>query len=94
MFISGDSDQLVPPSHMKGLHDRAKKSRFIDFFSVGGGTHNDTWEVAGEGYYLRMRRFIEDGKIGQAGKKQCDTVGARDDSEAYIPTMKTDFSVK
>ena len=93
MFISGDSDQLVPPSHMKGLHERAKTSRFIDFFSVGGGTHNDTWEVAGVGYYLRMRQFIEFGKIGRANA-QCDAVGVADRSTSSIPTMKTDFSVK
>lgn len=51
MFISGDSDELVPPSHMRKLHDLAKKCQFTDFYSVEGGRHNDTWDRAGEKYY-------------------------------------------
>jgi fermentation-respiration switch protein FrsA (DUF1100 family) len=51
LFISGDSDELVPTSHMVKLHELAKKSRLVDFFSVRGGTHNDTWERAGSSYY-------------------------------------------
>ena len=51
LFISGDSDELVPTEHMVRLHQLATKSRYADFFSVRGGTHNDTWERAGSYYY-------------------------------------------
>lgn len=50
-MLTGDSDQLVPPSHMKRLFELAVRSAGKVFYSVYGGTHNDTWEVAGEEYY-------------------------------------------
>lgn len=50
-MLSGDRDELVPTSHMTTLHQAAVSSRFKDFYSVRGGTHNDTWEVAGLAYY-------------------------------------------
>jgi fermentation-respiration switch protein FrsA (DUF1100 family) len=51
LFISGDSDNLVPPSHMKGLFELALKSIHREFYTVFGGNHNDSWEVGGEEYY-------------------------------------------
>lgn len=59
MFISGDADQLVPPQHMKKLFELALKAVHKDFYSVSGGTHNDTWEVAGVNYYQRMKTFVD-----------------------------------
>jgi dienelactone hydrolase len=58
MFIAGDSDELVPPSHMRTLYELATRSVFREFYSVLGGTHNDTFEVAGAEYYRRMAAFI------------------------------------
>jgi fermentation-respiration switch protein FrsA (DUF1100 family) len=51
VFHLGDADTLVPPIHMKKLFDLAVNAIHREFFSVLGGTHNDTWEVAGEEYY-------------------------------------------
>ena len=51
LFISGDADELVPPSHMKGLYELATVSIHRDFYSVASGTHNDTWARAGGRYY-------------------------------------------
>jgi fermentation-respiration switch protein FrsA (DUF1100 family) len=50
---SGDSDELVPPSHMKKLSELASKSRNLDFYSVSGGGHNDTF-----GNLLQINEFI------------------------------------
>jgi hypothetical protein len=36
---------------MTSLHQSALASRLKDLYSVRGGTHNDTWEVAGIAYY-------------------------------------------
>jgi len=58
-FISGDRDELVPTSHMVKLHELASKSRLPVFFSVQGGTHNDTWERAGPAYYKRLKEFLQ-----------------------------------
>lgn len=41
----------MPPFHMHKLHELAKMSAFVDFYSVKGGTHNDSWEVPGVEYY-------------------------------------------
>lgn len=57
-MCAGDSDELVPTEHMKRLHALATASSFTDFFSVRGGTHNDTWERAGAGYYKVGRQSV------------------------------------
>ncbi|KAJ1431670.1 Alpha/Beta hydrolase protein [Ochromonadaceae sp. CCMP2298] len=56
LFISGDQDQLVPPSHMRRLFELARGEK--EFYSVAGGTHNDTFEIAGVEYYRRLRQFM------------------------------------
>lgn len=58
MFISGDSDELVPPSHMKQLFELATKSTHRDFFSVSGGMHNDSFIKAGLMYYEKLADFL------------------------------------
>ena len=44
-------DELVPPIHMKRLFEASLKSNLRDFYSVLGGSHNDTWSKAGRPYY-------------------------------------------
>jgi hypothetical protein len=51
LFISGDSDQMVPPFHMKQLYELATSSERKEMYSVLGGTHHDTWYRAGNVYY-------------------------------------------
>jgi hypothetical protein len=36
---------------MKALFENANASVLKDFYSVSGGTHNDTWVKAGKNYY-------------------------------------------
>jgi len=55
MFISGDADQLVPPSHMKSLYESSTSSIYTDFFSVLGGGHNDTFGIIA---YIYTHVFI------------------------------------
>jgi pimeloyl-ACP methyl ester carboxylesterase len=52
-FISGEMDELVPPVHMRKLAELALRSSYKEFFSVPGGTHNDTWERAFDYYEVR-----------------------------------------
>lgn len=52
-YHPGDSDELVPPSHMKKLSELASKSRNLDFYSVSGGGHNDTF-----GKYMTDLEFV------------------------------------
>ncbi len=50
MFISGDKDELVPRFHMERLHELATASVHREFYSIKGGSHNDSWERAGLEY--------------------------------------------
>lgn len=52
-MLTGDSDELVPPSQMKRLSELASKSVNMDFFSVSGGGHNDTF-----GEWTLLHRLI------------------------------------
>ena len=56
-MFTGDSDELIPPAHMKALSEAAVKSRYKEFYSIFGGTHNDSMEVAG------MNAWRDDGWI-------------------------------
>eukprot|EP01034_Spumella_vulgaris_P022218 gene22218-28332_t len=73
LFISGDADQLVPPIHMKRLFELAVRSAGKVFYSVSGGTHNDTWEVAGEEYHRKLRAFIDDNALRSTSATTCDS---------------------
>lgn len=43
---------------MRALYNLAARSTQKEFYSVAGGTHNDTFEVAGIDYYRKLRDFI------------------------------------
>jgi fermentation-respiration switch protein FrsA (DUF1100 family) len=59
LFISGDNDELVPPSHMLRLKEAAVKCSKKEEYIVSGGTHNMTWRLAGTMYVIRMSQFIK-----------------------------------
>ena len=94
---------------MKRLFELAISSRLKDFFSVIGGTHNDTWQIAGMEYYRRLKAFAkaastETSKTGTAAaevEEVCETdsnvAGDADmylEEENIIPTMGSDFIVR
>jgi len=66
LFISGDSDELVPPHMMGALHTastadssatgKARNSNH-QFHSVHGGGHNDTWMTTSS-YYSDLRAWV------------------------------------
>jgi len=91
MYISGDSDELVPPLHMKKLHELATSSTHKDFYRVLGGTHNDTWVVGGSTYYKRLKEFVSN----VLGSQTCSSSTSDEStSSGAIPTMKRDFNIK
>lgn len=59
LFISGLRDELVPPHHVKLLHDSAIMCRIRHFFVVENGTHNDTWYRGGRQYRQAIRSFVD-----------------------------------
>jgi len=57
LFISGLSDELVPPSHMRQLHDCAVSCKRA-FLGIEGGEHNDTYYHGGQHYYDEICKFV------------------------------------
>lgn len=60
LFLSGGSDELVPPDHMKSLHEIVKKSAFEEkkykMHIYPEGDHNSTY--ASKEYFYHIRQFI------------------------------------
>ena len=60
LFLSGLQDELVPPSHMRMLYDKAVENnrtcRFVDFPS---GMHMDTWISGGDRYWRTIQLFLD-----------------------------------
>lgn len=69
LFISGDRDELVPPAHMRKLHEVALRSKHRELFRVASGGHNDTFEKAGMAYYLRLQAFIDQHVLGHTAEE-------------------------
>ncbi|KAI8901869.1 Alpha/Beta hydrolase protein [Globomyces pollinis-pini] len=69
LFLSGDSDQIVPNSHMKKLHDISKNStkKLIKFKSFAKGNHNDT--VSQPAYFETVRMFLNEVDKAKTTKK-------------------------
>ncbi|MGH0118243.1 UNVERIFIED_CONTAM: hypothetical protein FKN15_057477 [Acipenser sinensis] len=57
LFISGLSDQLIPPVMMKQLYELSP-SRTKRFAIFPDGTHNDTWQC--QGYFTAIEQFIKE----------------------------------
>ncbi|XP_058108534.1 alpha/beta hydrolase domain-containing protein WAV2 isoform X2 [Magnolia sinica] len=59
LFLSGLQDEMVPPSHMKMLFDKAiehnRRCLFVDFPT---GMHMDTWLVGGDRYWRSIQLFL------------------------------------
>lgn len=103
LFISGSIDELVPRSHMEALHRAASSSTLTDFFSITGGSHNDSWIKAGSSYYKRLKAFLDMlGKSQGRGMNACEIqseVVENDDEQRTtvlpaIPTLTKSFMVQ
>lgn len=101
LFISGDSDELVPRSMMESLHRMATSSALLDFFSVAGGSHNDSWIKAGSSYYKRLKAFLSVLKSQSSNSDQACTTDGNDDKDERnsttlpaIPTFTKSFTVQ
>ncbi|GLE02655.1 hypothetical protein PINS_up011496 [Pythium insidiosum] len=91
LFVAGEQDELVPPSHMRRLHElAARSSRRAVWHSVPNGTHNDTWLRGGAAYYEVLRSFLESLGIDSARDREgdaCESAPGVLDQEGAIPNM-------
>lgn len=81
---AGDVDELVPAAHMRSLYNLAARSAYKEFYSVPGGTHNDTFEVAGLEYYRRLGEFLWRHVVGQGATAEGDA-GSERELEGIAP---------
>jgi len=58
LFVVGDSDTLIPPSHTKKLFESATGHR--ELWIVEGASHGTTMSVAGIQYYKKVATFFTD----------------------------------
>ncbi|KAA0716029.1 Protein ABHD13 [Triplophysa tibetana] len=57
LFISGLSDQLIPPVMMKQLYELSpSRTKRLAIFAEG--THNDTWQC--QGYFTALEQFMKE----------------------------------
>lgn len=57
LFVSGLSDQLIPPVMMKQLYELSPaRTKRLAIFPEG--THNDTWQC--QGYFAALEQFMKD----------------------------------
>jgi fermentation-respiration switch protein FrsA (DUF1100 family) len=96
LFVSGDSDELVPPSHMKQLYELTTSASFKDFKSVSGGKHNDTFYVAHTQWHKWVVDFLVRAGITTASGTAVVQEGSSDVRKPglAIPTMQKNFQVK
>lgn len=56
LFLSGAKDELVPPTHMKGLYEASQTRGLKVWKEFENGTHNDT--CIQSGYFSAVRDFL------------------------------------
>uniref|UniRef100_A0A0E0LN52 Peptidase S9 prolyl oligopeptidase catalytic domain-containing protein n=1 Tax=Oryza punctata TaxID=4537 RepID=A0A0E0LN52_ORYPU len=81
IFLSGLQDELVPPSHMRLLYEKAfehnKNCRFVDF---PNGMHMDTWNSGGDRYWRTIQLFLDQyAPEVQSCNPSCKSESANDD---------------
>jgi len=62
LYLSGASDELVPPFHMEQLYKLSMKgsndSNCVRMHIIKDGTHNETWLQGGMLYWERIKSFM------------------------------------
>ncbi len=70
LVIHGDRDELVPYRLGKELFGAAHPPK--EFYGIGGAGHNNTFDVAGDEYFRRIRTFafkhLQGGRTGEASR--------------------------
>uniref|UniRef100_A0A7S0B987 Serine aminopeptidase S33 domain-containing protein n=1 Tax=Pyrodinium bahamense TaxID=73915 RepID=A0A7S0B987_9DINO len=60
-LLSGLQDEIVPPSHMRQLHEILKENRpkVLKYFRFPHGGHNDTPNKGGEEYWKSWEKYMD-----------------------------------
>jgi len=60
LFLVGEKDEMIPPSHSRALCAKAQNSRLLRNVVFPDGQHNDTWEKGGEKYWEVFGEFLKE----------------------------------
>ena len=52
-------DELVPPSQMEKLIEKAKQSPYIKVYKIKNGTHNSSWDLEPDTYFRKLLDFFD-----------------------------------
>jgi len=74
LFLSGSRDEMVPPSHMRRLYEKAKRNLRCFFVEFPTGMHMDTWYVGGDRYWQTIHHFL----VKELSNRDGNEEGSRD----------------
>lgn len=74
LFLSGSRDEMVPPSHMRRLYEKAKRNLRCFFVEFPTGMHMDTWYVGGDRYWQTIHHFL----VKEISNRDGNEEGSRD----------------
>jgi hypothetical protein len=57
LFFHGDNDKIVPIRLGRALYEAAPSPK--EFVVIPGAGHNDTFYVAGKGYFDKLESFLD-----------------------------------
>ena len=56
LIIHGEHDEVIPVAMGRRLYDAAPEPK--ELYIISGAHHNDVYNLGGEAYFSRWRRFI------------------------------------
>lgn len=74
LFLSGSRDEMVPPSHMRRLYEKARRNLRCFFVEFPTGMHMDTWYVGGDRYWQTIHHFL----VKELSNREGNEEGSRD----------------
>ncbi|KAI9033574.1 Alpha/Beta hydrolase protein [Phycomyces nitens] len=87
LFLAGEKDELIPPSHMLALYDLSETRASKDFCKFSQGMHNDT--CMQPGYFSAIREYL-DRRIREEEPEEIPFDSKRSSSNQTIETVDLD----
>lgn len=58
-YISGDVDTFVPTELTHQLYNKSVICKYKELWIIPGGNHNNTFQMAGPAYFVRVNQFFD-----------------------------------
>jgi fermentation-respiration switch protein FrsA (DUF1100 family) len=83
LFLSGQLDEMVPPSHMRRLYQAASANTACQFIEFPTGMHMDTWLKESEKYWRVLKLYLEQYSNGAQSRSDVSTITSEDSLSEY-----------